>query len=269
MRITAQGIELPLYHWQRMKKGGELLGFTIPDFSDWMEKILHAIKSSPTNDLLPLSYALRLSVSNSYNINNSDTLEKNIECDVLRTPEWSMTMRPVPYTLDQYEQGVSVLLLPDRRANQYSLNYIKSPELLDTVSALRDVQAKGAFEGVWLNAEGEIMEGTRSNIFLVKKGSIHTPSLQSGCLSGTRRRIIKELANQLQIPFYEGNYRPEVIDRAEEIFLTNALMGIMPVAEIDGRKFNQKDNLVTRRLISHYDEFIRMNTKLHERLLYD
>ncbi len=265
MRITAEGIELPLYHWQRMKKGGELLGVGIPDFPEWLEKIRLAIKPSPTNNLLPLPYALRISVSNRFSINNADAQGSNQGFES-RTLEWSMTTRLIPYTLKQYEQGVKVLLLPDRRSDQCPLTYIKSPDLLDTGSALRDTQAQGAFEGIWLNAKGEVMEGTRSNIFFVKDGAIHTPSLQSGCLSGTRRQIIQELADQLQIPFYEGNYRLEDIFGAKEVFLTNALMGIMPVTEIisvreiDRRKSGQEESSVTRRLMFLYHEFIKMKT---------
>ncbi len=91
------------------------------------------------------------------------------------------------------------------------------------------------------------MEGTRSNIFFVKDGHLYTPSLESGCLAGIRRRIVIEKALELTIPFSEGVYYPEDLLNADEVFLTNSLMDVMPVRELEEKVF-RLDGTLGRRL---------------------
>ncbi|MEM5818013.1 MAG: aminotransferase class IV, partial [Desulfitobacterium hafniense] len=85
------------------------------------------------------------------------------------------------------------------------------------------------------------VEGTLSNLFFVRKGTLHTPSLPCGCLPGTRRQIVLECAQKLGIPWVEGEFPLAFLEDAEEVFLTNALMGILPVAQVDGRRIELAD----------------------------
>ena len=94
---------------------------------------------------------------------------------------------------------------------------------------------KGFDEANFLNTHDQVAEGCGSNDFWVKDGNVDTPSLHCGILEGTARaRIIKKCA-ALQIPFQEGAYALEELLRADEVFVTNALMDVMPVSLLEER----------------------------------
>jgi 4-amino-4-deoxychorismate lyase len=72
----------------------------------------------------------------------------------------------------------------------------------------------------------------------VKDGIVYTPSLDCGILEGTARARVIHKGNELQIPVREGAYSFEELFRADEMFLTNALMDVMPVSLLEDKNFN-------------------------------
>lgn len=208
MKVTAAGIEMPEYHWQRMARGGKILGLQVPAYPAWLNRLGEYLSGISRKT----PFALKLSLS---------------------PAQWLFSTRDIPYTKKQYREGVHIIFLEGRRQDKIPLTYIKSPDYLDNTPALQQMQDKEAFEGIWLNSRGELMEGTKSNIYFVRKRAVFTPSLASGCLQGTRRRVVRELTHRCKIPFCEQNVFPEDLLLADEIFLTNALMGIMPVSRVE------------------------------------
>ena len=99
-----------------------------------------------------------------------------------------------------------------------------------TMSYLSRIQAReGQKEGgevVMLNERGELASASMANLFWVKDGRLHTPSWDCGCRAGTVRRWILERGG---VKVVEGRWNPEELNHAEEIFLTNARIGIKPV----------------------------------------
>lgn len=87
-------------------------------------------------------------------------------------------------------------------------------------------------EAVMLDSRGYISECTRSNIFFVKNNELFTPSLDCGCLEGVTRRIVFDLARSSKINLYEGRFTLADLRNADEAFLTNSLMGIMPLGSL-------------------------------------
>ena len=122
------------------------------------------------------------------------------------------------------------------------------------------IQAKKkGFDGsVILNSSGYIAEGTRSNIFFVKDDALFTPSLSCGCLDGVTRRVVFSLAKKYKIQVYEGNFILRDLLEAEEAFLTNSLVGIMPVASVDNKSIGKaKCRKLTESLIKRYNCLLR------------
>ncbi|HYF96179.1 MAG TPA: aminotransferase class IV [Symbiobacteriaceae bacterium] len=105
-----------------------------------------------------------------------------------------------------------------------------------TISALDKVLARGeAFragcdEAVMLNLQGRVAEGAASNLFIVRKGLWMTPPLADGCLPGIMRQRVLALTGGVQ-----WRIAPEDLFRCDGVYLTNALMGCMPLAALDGR----------------------------------
>jgi branched-chain amino acid aminotransferase len=84
-----------------------------------------------------------------------------------------------------------------------------------------------------LNAEGKLTESTTSNFFFVKDGQLCTPSVACGILDGITREVVLSLAREHRIPTEEDCYTPEILRQADECFLTNTTMELMPVREVD------------------------------------
>jgi len=214
--ITEAG---PLFldlHWQRMNKGSDLLGLQLPSSSEWINQVQGFIDETPYT----FPYALRVTLSGGSPL-------ANLPSQIL------FYKRELPYTLSQYTVGISLHCLPSPRNERSPLVSIKSTNYLENILAKEEALRNGADEGLWLNTSGFLCEGTMSNLFFIKDDILFTPSLASGCLPGTRRQLILDLARSVHIPTYEGLYTFSDLLLADEIFMTNALMGIMPVRKVD------------------------------------
>lgn len=92
-----------------------------------------------------------------------------------------------------------------------------------------------ADEAFFLNASFELVEGSRTNVFCVRQGDVLTPPLESGCLPGITRARVLELLAGMKVRCYETAIGPEWLYGAEEIFVTNALIGVAAVTRYNGR----------------------------------
>jgi 4-amino-4-deoxychorismate lyase len=139
---------------------------------------------------------------------------------------------------EEYATGLKVCL-SDARRNEFSkIVGIKSMNYTENILEKEAATKRGFDEAVFLNTHDHIAEGCVSNVFWVKEGVVYTPSLDCGILEGTARaRAILKCA-ELQIPVQEGAYSFEELFRADEIFLTNALMDIMPVSLLEDKNFD-------------------------------
>lgn len=137
------------------------------------------------------------------------------------------------YPAQYYQKGVKVAIADVRRNYSRALDpRIKSLNFLNNVLAKIEAKKKGAYEAVMLNYRGYIAEGTITNIFFIKNNVLCTPSLKVGILDGITRKLILEAAHELHIETCEGRFRPEDIRNAQEVFISNTTMEVMPVAEI-------------------------------------
>jgi 4-amino-4-deoxychorismate lyase len=89
-------------------------------------------------------------------------------------------------------------------------------------------------EGLQRDVDGNLIEGTMSNLFLIKDASLFTPGLKRCGVAGVMRSVVMELAGKLSMPVYTQALALADIQQADEVFLTNSLIGIWPVAELDG-----------------------------------
>lgn len=231
-------------HWKRMNKGADFLGLTLLTEVEWVSRVREFIDQKPP---FIVPYALRVTLS-------GGAPQANLESQLL------FHQRKIPYTPAQYAMGIRLHLLSTPRNEQSPLTTIKSTNYLENILAKELAIHQGAEEGLWLNTRGFVCEGTMSNIFFIKAGTLFTPALSSGCLPGTRRELILDLARSLQISTEEGLYPFSDLLLSDEIFMTNALMGIMPVRQIDDVSFSIKSPVSTkstmRQLGSAYNALI-------------
>lgn len=118
------------------------------------------------------------------------------------------------------------------------LRAVKSLNYLDNIVARREAQGLGFDEALFVNEKEEVVECSASNIFWFKENTLFTPSVDSGCLPGTTRDLILSLVGALDIQIQEGGYVLKDFVAAEFVFITNSLIGCIPVSEVDGNLFN-------------------------------
>ena len=115
-------------------------------------------------------------------------------------------------------------------SNSWEARY-KTLSYLSRIQGRKESDSDG--EVVMLNERGEIASASMANLFWVKEGKLRTPARECGCRAGTVRRWVFERSGQ---KVEEGRWRREELDGAEEIFLTNARIGIQPVVSWHGKK---------------------------------
>jgi branched-chain amino acid aminotransferase len=157
------------------------------------------------------------------------------------------------YPAKYYREGVEVAIVRVRRNYKNALNpQIKSLNFLNNILAKIESMEKNAYEAVMLNYRGYLAEGTITNIFFIRKGILHTPSLDVGILDGITRRIILEAASELKIKIREGKYVPRDLYNADEVFISNTTMEVMPVSAVDNKKIGRGMRKITGMLRSSY-----------------
>ncbi|MBN2069085.1 MAG: branched-chain-amino-acid transaminase [Opitutales bacterium] len=157
----------------------------------------------------------------------------------------------VLYPAEYYQNGLKIVTSPTRRNNQAALPpMIKSLNYLNNVLAKIDALNMGAFEAIMLNDRGMVAECTGDNLFIVHKGTIYTPPVNSGSLDGITRAAIFEIAAELNIPIVERELTRYEIWIADECFLTGTAAEVIPVVELDKRPIGEgKPGPVTKRLL--------------------
>jgi branched-subunit amino acid aminotransferase/4-amino-4-deoxychorismate lyase len=109
----------------------------------------------------------------------------------------------------------------------------KSTSWQAAVVARRRVEACGAEEGLYVSADGHVLEGVASNVFAVTGGRLLTPPVE-GCLPGVTRARVIELARAHGVPACEAPLELDALMHAEEVFVTNAVQGLRAVAAVAG-----------------------------------
>jgi branched-subunit amino acid aminotransferase/4-amino-4-deoxychorismate lyase len=133
--------------------------------------------------------------------------------------------------------GLSLAVSPFRTNTVSPLTGVKSLNYLSNVLAWEEAQSRDFDEAVVLNERGEIASATTANLFWVKDGTVHTPTLSTGAMAGVTRECVIDLASKHFIPLLEGVYEIGDLTDADEIFLTSASLGVAPVTTFDFRRY--------------------------------
>ncbi len=147
-----------------------------------------------------------------------------------------------------------------RKKTQFS--NIKSMEYHCFRQAFNEAKKQGYDEAILLNNRQEIVEGSRTNIFYIRKGALYTPMVKCGCLNGITRQIVIRLAQNLKIPMCVVAANIRMLLRSDETFVTNSLIGIVPLAVVDNQMIGEgKIGPMTKELMDAY------NTNVHSSCL--
>jgi 4-amino-4-deoxychorismate lyase len=135
---------------------------------------------------------------------------------------------------DNYDQGVKVRLCDGRVSPNTTLAGIKHLNRLEQVLARDEWQDDAIAEGLMMDPQDNIIEGTMSNVFLVSRGRLTTPDLTMCGVAGIMRQQVLNTAQDLGINFDIRNVQIGDLLAADEVFLTNSVIDIWPVRLIEG-----------------------------------
>ncbi|MBM4121506.1 MAG: branched-chain amino acid aminotransferase [Nitrospira sp.] len=211
-------------HLARLQRSARLIGLELPIPLDEWPPLLH--EALDRNELQDAH--LRITISRGEG-------ELGLDPALCRRPTLVIMARPLARYPDRlFEEGVSLAIVAVRRNPVSALSpRIKSLNFLNNILAKQEAARAGAFDALMLNAEGLLTESTTSNLFFAREGRLYTPSIDCGILDGITREVVLTLAREAGIQTEEGRYSIEALARAEEAFLTNTSMEIMPVCSID------------------------------------
>jgi branched-chain amino acid aminotransferase len=143
----------------------------------------------------------------------------------------------------------AVATVPWTRNERGALSGLKTTSYGENVIALARAHEHGASEALLANTVGQLCEGTGSNVFVVLDGELYTPPLSSGCLAGITRALVVDWVGA-----QEADFPLDVLQRADEIFLTSSLRDVQAVRRVDGRELAGAPGPVTAKAIRVFEE---------------
>lgn len=225
MRASAGRVFRLDAHEARLRDGARVLSLDVPFDSHGLRRAIDVVLDR--NGLARVDAAVRLTLEGGPMPAHGDA-----------TPapaRWIVTARElIEYPESLYERGASAVVADVRRNETSPLSRLKTLNYLDNLLARHAARAAGADEALFLNTRGNIAEGAASNVFIVRGRELLTPPIGDGALPGITRAIVLELAPSLGLIPREATLTLDALRTAAEAFLTNSLMGVLPLMRLDG-----------------------------------
>jgi len=234
-------------HLARLRESGEFLRIFVGESDDRIAEIIdHLVEANAVPDARVRITATR------------GPLAAELEDDSAPPATLIVSAGPMtPYPAQAYERGVTVVVSRLRANETDPTTFHKTTGYMKNLLALRDAHRARATESLLFNTKGRLAEGAISNVFIVKDGWLLTPPVEEGLLPGITRAAVLELAAAVGVP---AEQRPlsarEVLD-ADEVFLTNSIMEILPVGRIEKKEISDgRPGPVTRKLAEAYKALV-------------
>jgi len=178
------------------------------------------------------------------------------------------------YPAEFYARGMTVVLIDEQKLNPYDLQAgHKTLNYFSRLAALRSANQRAAREALWFNLHNYLESGSISNVFIVSKGKLVTPPTnldlqdekvanataypRSCVLPGVTRATLIELAEREGIEVERRAINVSELLEAEEVFLTNSIMQVMPVCRVERRAIgDDRPGKVTQRLTQLYQKTV-------------
>jgi branched-chain amino acid aminotransferase len=173
-------------------------------------------------------------------------------------PTAFLTAAPLePYPAEFYAKGLTVVLLDEQKLNPYDMQAgHKTLNYFSRLAGLREANRRGAGESLWFDVHNHLQSGSISNVFIVKAGALITPPTKfevresaSAVLPGITRGVVMEIAREERIDVRLERIDVNQLLDADEVFVTNSIMQVMPVCRIERKPIgDDKPGSITNRL---------------------
>lgn len=240
MRYMKGGLKFPDLHMQRIQKGMKLLKLdSWSNIDSWFirEKVEELIRRNKTGS----DARVRLTV-----FRDSEGLyspEENKMAYVLETQKLTESQ----YTINTKGLIIDVFDEIPKPVNVFS-NLKTCNSLIYVLAGIFKKQNE-LDEVMILNQHGFLCESMSSNVFVIYDKKLYTPALNEGCIAGVMRQVVMRIAMENDIELVEAQINPEILNEADEVFLTNAGRGIQWVMGYNNKRyFNEVSRFLNEKL---------------------
>lgn len=222
-------------HYKRLKHGGSRLGIEIPSASTLLKEIQQEIGTAEKG-------VIKLIVTRGEGARGYAPSKNSMPNRVVQFSPWP------EYPTEFQTNGVKARVCSTRLGANQALAGIKHLNRLEQVIARSEWDDPTMKEGLMLDARGRVIEGTMSNIFMLKDGTLHTPDLTESGVAGVMRGLVLDIAQEQGLDINIGHLPLSEVLYADSLMLTNSLIGIWPVKSLDDREYDLTN--LNRELIS-------------------
>jgi len=212
-------------HYQRLHDGGKRLGIPIPTSETILSEIEQEIGSNEKG-------VVKVTITRGEGARGYNPPPEPEATRIVNFSPWP------DHPEANYLAGVRVRICETRIGTSHTLAGIKHLNRLEQVMARGEWSDSEISEGLMLDAQGYVIEGTMSNVFMLKDGVLHTPDLTKCGVEGVMRALVLDAAAEQRIEVNIRQISQREILQADGVFLTNSIIGIWPVNRLEDREYN-------------------------------
>jgi len=233
-------------HLARLHRSAKFLGIDLDSVPNLEKAVYDTLQANNLSDA-----RIRLTISGGEGNTIPDLLARQAPTVLIVARSYS------PSSSQVYQQGFKAIVSRIRRNSQSPVSAIKSLNYLDSLLARREAKVAGADEAILLNEQGFLAEASTSNIFLVSGDTLLTPSDDSGILPGITREAVLEIACSSGVKTMVREIALEELHQADEAFLTNSVIEIMPLTQVSGQVIGPgRAGKITQQLMGGYKALV-------------
>lgn len=219
MLIVNQQIPLWGQHWLRLTKGCDALAIVQPK-KEIIENSITELTKGISKGVIKLIVTRGIG-------GRGYAATEQLE------PEFVLIQTDYPqYPESHWQEGVDVRICNTRLAHQPALAGVKHMNRLEQVLARTEWTDSNIAEGIMLDIQDNVIEGTMSNLFMVKNNTVYTPGLNLCGVLGVMRETVLTILSEEQITCKVTKINQDMLKDADEVFLTNSVIGLWPVKKI-------------------------------------
>lgn len=215
-------------HWQRLRAAARRLQLQLPDtigpeqLNRYANRLAKALRAD-------VHVRLRLTVCRAGG--GAYLPETN-------SATWWLEGQPIPDFYRADVPAIKACLYRGLHKNFSAVSFFKNIGSTVYVLAALQAQRQGCDEAILINDNGYVVESSSANVFLVRRQTVITPPLTSGCIAGVLRgRLLAFLRGQRR-PVQERPVGVRQLQEADELFLTNVIRGIIPVHTLQRKHYS-------------------------------
>ncbi len=155
---------------------------------------------------------------------------------------YNISTRDIIYNKKNYDDGFKLNISPIKRGNSIIYRH-KTTNYFENIYTKNRAFENGFNDGIFIDTDNNILECSMSNIFFIKDNIIYTPSEKLPILNGTTKRRIEKICIELNIKIIKSNISINEINDFDFVFVSNALMGVMKVTQIESIMYDKYNYL--------------------------